>query len=71
MKKYLAEFVGTFTLVLFGCGAAVVAGKSVGVLGIAFAFGLALLAMAYGIYRLPGQRTGWEHPPAWIPRLRQ
>ena len=54
MKKYLAEFVGTFTLVLFGCGAAVVAGKSVGVLGIAFAFGLALLAMAYGIGSVSG-----------------
>ena len=33
MKKYLAESIGTFTLVLFGCGAAVIAGASVGVLG--------------------------------------
>lgn len=54
MKKYLAEFVGTFTLVLFGCGAAVVAGKSVGVLGIAFAFGFALIGMAYGIGPISG-----------------
>lgn len=54
MKKYLAEFIGTFTLVLFGCGAAVVAGKSVGVLGIAFAFGFALVAMAYGIGPVSG-----------------
>ena len=38
MKKYLAELVGTFILVLFGCGTAVVAGDKVGVLGIAFAF---------------------------------
>jgi glycerol uptake facilitator-like aquaporin len=38
MKKYLAECIGTFTLVLFGCGAAVIAGASVGVLGIACAF---------------------------------
>ncbi len=54
MKKYLAEFIGTFTLVLFGCGTAVVAGKSVGILGIAFAFGFALLAMAYGIGPVSG-----------------
>lgn len=54
MKKYLAEFVGTFTLVLFGCGTAVVAGKDVGHAGIAFAFGLALVAMAYGIGPVSG-----------------
>jgi aquaporin Z len=54
MKKYVAEFVGTFTLVLFGCGTAVVSGKEVGHLGIAFAFGLSLLAMAYGIGPVSG-----------------
>jgi aquaporin Z len=54
MKKYLAEFVGTFTLVFFGCGTAVVSGKDVGHLGIAFAFGFALLAMAYGIGPVSG-----------------
>ncbi len=54
MKKYLAEFVGTFTLVLFGCGTAVVAGKAVGLLGIAFAFGFALMGMAYGIGPVSG-----------------
>ena len=54
MKKYLAECIGTFTLVLFGCGAAVIAGASVGVLGIAFAFGFALIAMAYGIGPISG-----------------
>ena len=54
MKKYLAEFIGTFTLVLFGCGTAVVAGKSVGLLGISFAFGFALIAMAYGIGPISG-----------------
>jgi len=54
MKKYLAECIGTFTLVLFGCGAAVIAGASVGVLGIAFAFGFALVAMAYGIGPISG-----------------
>ena len=54
MKKYLSEAVGTFTLVLFGCGTAVVAGSQVGVLGIAFAFGFALIAMAYGIGPVSG-----------------
>lgn len=54
MKKYLAEFIGTFTLVLFGCGTAVVAGGNVGVLGIAIAFGFALIAMAYGIGPISG-----------------
>jgi aquaporin Z len=54
MKKYLSEFIGTFTLVLFGCGTAVVAGAQVGFLGIAFAFGFALIAMAYGIGPISG-----------------
>lgn len=54
MKKELAEFIGTFTLVLFGCGAATIAGDSVGVLGISFAFGLALIAMAYCMGRISG-----------------
>lgn len=54
MKKYVAEFLGTFTLVLFGCGTAVIAGKSVGIVGIAFAFGFALIAMAYGIGPISG-----------------
>ena len=54
MKKYFAEFIGTFTLVLFSCGTAVVAGAQVGVLGIAFAFGFALIAMAYGIGPISG-----------------
>jgi aquaporin Z len=54
MKKYLAEFIGTFTLVLFGCGTAVVSGGAVGHLGIAFAFGFALLAMCYGIGPVSG-----------------
>ncbi len=54
MKKFLAEFIGTFTLVLLGCGTAVVAGSHVGFLGIAFAFGFALLGMAYGIGSISG-----------------
>ncbi len=55
MKKMIAEFVGTFTLVLMGCGAAVLAGFDiVGQLGIAFAFGFAIIAMAYGIGPISG-----------------
>lgn len=54
MKKYIAELIGTFTLVLVGCGTAVIAGKDVGMLGIALAFGLALTAMAYGVGPISG-----------------
>jgi aquaporin Z len=54
-KKLAAEFIGTFTLVLVGCGAMVLAGFGVvGQLGIAFAFGLAIVAMAYGIGGVSG-----------------
>jgi aquaporin Z len=49
MSKYIAEFIGTLALVLFGCGAAVLGGDHVGQLGIALAFGFAIIAMAYGI----------------------
>jgi aquaporin Z len=54
MHKFLAEFIGTFTLVLFGCGAAVIAGADIGLTGISFAFGLALIGMAYGIGPVSG-----------------
>lgn len=59
MKKSVAEFIGTFALVFFGCGAAVIAGMGTGatsidVLGISFAFGLAIVAMAYGIGPVSG-----------------
>ncbi|MFA6266146.1 MAG: aquaporin [Pseudolabrys sp.] len=58
-KKLIAEFVGTFALVLIGCGAAVIGGMGTGptaidVLGISFAFGLAIVAMAYGIGPVSG-----------------
>jgi aquaporin Z len=54
MKKYFAELVGTFILVFFGCGTAVVAGDKVGILGIAIAFGFALIGAAYGIGPISG-----------------
>lgn len=54
MKTYVAEAIGTFILVLFGCGAAVLAGAEIGFLGIAFAFGLALITAAYFIGGISG-----------------
>jgi aquaporin Z len=54
MAKFMAEFFGTLTLVLFGCGAAVLGGENVGQLGIALAFGFAIVAMAYGIGPISG-----------------
>ncbi len=59
MKKYLAEMIGTMVLVLMGCGAAVFAGAaqpfdSVGTLGVAFAFGLSVVAMAYAVGSISG-----------------
>jgi aquaporin Z len=54
IKKYLAELLGTFVLVFIGTGSAVVAGKSIGVLGIALAFGISVLVMVYAIGRISG-----------------
>ncbi|WP_370213147.1 aquaporin Z [Roseovarius sp.] len=54
MNKLLAECIGTFTLVLLGCGAAVIAGGEIGFVGISFAFGLALIGMAYAIGPVSG-----------------
>ena len=54
MKKYAAELVGTFVLVFGGVGSAVLAGKHIGFVGVAFAFGLSLLAMAYTIGPISG-----------------
>ena len=65
MKKYVAEFIGTFVLTAFGCGAAVSANALVGAMGIplplgfttlliAFAFGLSIVAMAYSIGNVSG-----------------
>src|SRR3954470_3028449 len=54
MNRYLAELIGTFVLVVGGCGAAVLAGDKIGFLGVSFAFGLALLAMVYAIGPISG-----------------
>jgi aquaporin Z len=58
MKKYGAEFIGTFWLVLGGCGSAVLAAAfpnvGIGLLGVSFAFGLTLLTMAYAIGHISG-----------------
>lgn len=61
MKKYLAEMIGTMILVLMGCGSAIFAGDAagtvstgVGTLGVAMAFGLSVVAMAYTIGGISG-----------------
>ena len=57
MKKYLAELVGTFVLTFLGCGAAVAVGcgaDTASIVGTAFAFGLAVVAMAYTIGGISG-----------------
>lgn len=54
MNKLIAEFIGTAVLVLIGCGAAVLGGEAIGQVGIALAFGLAIVAMAYGIGPVSG-----------------
>lgn len=57
-KKAFAEFIGTFWLVFGGCGSAVLAaafpGLGIGFVGVAFAFGLTLLTMAYAIGHISG-----------------
>jgi len=65
MKKAIAEFIGTFALVIIGCGTIVVGGMATGStaineLAIALAFGLTIVAMAYGI----GQISGCHVNPA-------
>jgi aquaporin Z len=60
MKKYLAELIGTFSLVLIGCGTAVISGNvnvglsGAGILGVSIAFGFAVVAMAYAIGPISG-----------------
>lgn len=58
MNRYIAEFVGTFWLVLGGCGSAVLAAAfpdlGIGLMGVSLAFGLTLLTMAYAIGHISG-----------------
>ena len=58
MQKYLAELIGTFWLVLGGCGSAVLAAAfpdvGSGLVGVSFAFGLTVLTMAYAIGHISG-----------------
>ena len=58
MKQYSAEFLGTFWLVLGGCGSAVLAAAfpnvGIGLLGVALAFGLTVLTMAFAIGHISG-----------------
>ncbi|ENQ3105458.1 MIP family channel protein [Bacillus cereus] len=56
LKKAIAEFIGTFVLVLFGTATAVLGGgiEGIGTLGIAMAFGLSIVAMAYSIGTISG-----------------
>jgi aquaporin Z len=58
MKQYSAEFLGTFWLVLGGCGSAVLAAAfpnvGIGLMGVALAFGLTVLTMAYAIGHISG-----------------
>jgi aquaporin Z len=79
-KKLTAEFLGTFVLVFGGCGTAVLAGHNVGWQGVALAFGLTVLVMAYAVGHISGGhfnpavtigaaaggRIGWKETPAYI-----
>ena len=57
-KKLAAEFIGTFWLVLGGCGSAVIAAAfpdvGIGLLGVSFAFGLTVLTMAFAVGHISG-----------------
>lgn len=53
-RALTAEFIGTFWLVFGGCGAAIFAGKEIGNFGIAMAFGLTVLTMAFALGRVSG-----------------
>ncbi|MCX2699313.1 aquaporin Z [Ochrobactrum chromiisoli] len=57
-KKLTAEFIGTFWLIFIGCGSAIVSAAfpnlGIGILGIAFAFGLSLMTMAYSVGGISG-----------------
>ncbi len=54
MKKLTAEALGTFILVFFGCGSAVLMGEHIGMLGISLAFGISIVAAAYSLGAISG-----------------
>jgi aquaporin Z len=79
-RRLAAEFFGTFWLVFGGCGAAVYAGDQIGNYGIALAFGLTVLMMAYAVGHISGghfnpaitlgltmgKRFSWMDVPAYV-----
>jgi aquaporin Z len=54
MNEYVCEFIGTFALVFFGCATVIFMRAEVGLVGVAFAFGLSVVAMAYSIGPISG-----------------
>lgn len=54
IKRMISEFAGAFLIVLGGCGTAVLAGSQVGYLGVALAFGLSVVVMAYAVGHVSG-----------------
>ena len=64
MKRYAAEFVGTFVLVFGGVGTAVIAGPYVGVIGVSLAFGMSMLAVVYALGPISGAHQPRGHARA-------